>query len=78
MERFNGQTKKGLRSHTHPWANLDNRVRLRAQLEAVYLYYNLGDDIAASSGLNHNEGGLQIEKCKSDECMTYTSLKVHE
>ena len=44
MEHYCGYLQAGLRSHTHPWMNLNNRVLHKAYVEFVDVFYNLEGD----------------------------------
>lgn len=49
MERYCGYLQAGLRSKTHPWANLSNRVLHKAYIEQIDIFYNLDDQLHISS-----------------------------
>ena len=44
MERYCGRLQAGLRSRTHPWMNLNNRVLHKAYLEYTDVFYGLEDE----------------------------------
>ena len=43
MECYCGHLQAGLRSHSHPWMNLNNRVLHKAYVEFTDVFYNLED-----------------------------------
>lgn len=49
MERYCGYLQAGLRSRSHPWANLNNRILHKAYLEQIDVYYGLEDDLTITS-----------------------------
>jgi hypothetical protein len=49
MERYCGYLQAGLRSRSHPWANLNNRVLHKAYLDQIDIYYDLEDDLTITS-----------------------------
>ena len=69
MERYCAYLQAGLRSRSHPWANLTNRILHKAYLEQIDLYYGLEDDLAITS----NELELQRGERVFDECGFYLS-----
>jgi hypothetical protein len=48
MERYCGYLQASLRSHVHPWTNLNHRVLHKAYLEVIDVFYGL-KDIASKS-----------------------------
>lgn len=67
MERYCGYLQAGLRSRTHPWANLNNRLLHKAYLEQIDIYYDLQDDltITSSSSKDVKRGEKIFERCRS-------------
>jgi hypothetical protein len=65
MERYCAYLQAGLRSRSHPWANLNNRVLHKAYLEQIDLYYGLEDDLTVTSK------ELQRGERVFDECGFY-------
>ena len=49
MEHYCGYLQAGLRSRSHPWANLNNRVLHKAYLDQIDIYYDLEDDLTITS-----------------------------
>jgi hypothetical protein len=43
MERYCGYLQAGLRSHSHPWMNLNNRILHKAYMEFTDIFYGLED-----------------------------------
>ena len=43
MERYCGYLKAGLRSHSHPWMNLNNKILHKAYMEFTDVFYGLED-----------------------------------
>jgi hypothetical protein len=64
MERYCGYLNVGLRSRTHPWANLNNRVLHKAYLDQIDIYYDLENDLKITSG--HH---LSPQEKVFDECV---------
>ena len=65
MERYCGYLQAGLRSRTHPWANLNNRLLHKAYLEQIDIYYDLQDDLTttSSTGMDLKRGEKIFEEC---------------
>lgn len=49
MERYCGYLQSGLKSPSQPWANLNNRILHKAYLEQIDIYYDLEDELKATS-----------------------------
>ena len=49
MERYCGYLQAGLRSKSHPWANLNNRVLHKAYIEQIDIYFNLDNELNITS-----------------------------
>jgi hypothetical protein len=49
MERYCGYLQAGLRSRTHPWTNLNNRILHKAYLEIIDIFYGLEDESTIAS-----------------------------
>jgi len=64
MERYCGYLQAGLRSRTHPWANLNNRLLHKAYLEQIDIYYDLQDDLTITSSTDLKRGEKIIEGCR--------------
>ena len=67
MECYCGYLQAGLRSHTHPWANLNNRLLHKAYLEQIDIYYDLQDDLTITSFTGLKRGEKIIEGCTFPE-----------
>ena len=67
MEHYCGYLQAGLRSCTHPWANLNNRLLHKAYLEQIDIYYNLQDDLTITSSTDLKRGEKIIEGCRFPE-----------
>ena len=73
MERYCGYLQAGLRSRTHPWANLNNRLLHKAYLEQIDIYYDLQDDLTITSSTGLKRGEKIIEGCR---CLKY--ILIHD
>ena len=58
MERYCAYLQAGLRSRSHPWANLNNCVLHKAYLEQIDLYYGLEDDLTTTGT------SKELQRCK--------------
>ncbi|KAJ7266112.1 hypothetical protein C8J57DRAFT_1469942 [Mycena rebaudengoi] len=68
MERYCGFLKAGLRSKTHPWANLNNRITNYAYLEQIGARYDLTDELAIFG--HRSEGSSRSEKIEEGYPLT--------
>jgi hypothetical protein len=73
MERYCGYLQAGLRSRSHPWANLSNRVLHKAYLEQIDLYYDLENDLTITSK-NLRKGERVFEGCEFFSSATLRTL----
>ena len=64
MERYCGYLQAGLRSRTHPWANLNNKLLHKAYLEQIDIYYDLQDDLTITSSAELKRGEKTIRGCR--------------
>jgi hypothetical protein len=71
MERYCGYLQAGLRSRTHPWANLNNRLLHKAYLEQIDIYYDLQDDLTITSSTDLKRGEKIFEGCRFPEYLRY-------
>ena len=65
MERYCGYLQAGLRSQSHPWANLSNRVLHKAYLDQIDMYYDLDDDLTITSPKDLGRGEKVFDDCWS-------------
>lgn len=63
MERYCGYLQAGLRSRSHPWANLSNRVLHKAYLDQIDVYYDLDDDLTITSSKDLRRGEKVLDNC---------------
>jgi hypothetical protein len=64
MERYCGYLQAGLKSRTHPWANLNNRVLHKAYLEQIDIYYDLQDGLTITSSTDLKRGEKIFDMCR--------------
>ena len=69
MERYCGYLQAGLRSRSHPWANLNNRILHKAYLDQIDIYYDLEDDLTITSKSKDLRRGEKV----FDDCQFYCS-----
>lgn len=67
MERFCGHISRAIHSKRYPWAEIDNYVKYRAQLQIITLKYELGDQLNFGKirSSSSSETSLRIEGCTS-------------
>lgn len=63
MERYCGYLQAGLRSRSHPWANLTNRVLHKAYIAQIDVYYDLDDDLTITSSKDLGRGEKVFDDC---------------
>jgi hypothetical protein len=70
MERYCGYLQAGLRSRSHPWANLSNRILHKAYLEQIDMYYDLEDDLTITSK-DFRRGEKVFDGCEFHSSILY-------
>ena len=74
MERYCGYLQAGLRSRSHPWANLNNRVLHKAYLDQIDIYYDLEDDLTITSEPKDLRRGEKVfDDCQFHFLLFYAS-----
>jgi len=64
MERYCGYLQAGLRSQTHPWANLNNWILHKAYLEQINIYYNLDNDLKITASAHISQCEKVFDDCE--------------
>jgi hypothetical protein len=64
MERYCGYLQAGLRSKTHPWANLNNRVLHKAYIEQIDIFYNLDKELNITSNRHLSKYEMVFDQCE--------------
>ena len=64
MERYCGYLQAGLRSKTHPWANLNNRVLHKAYIEQIDIFYNLDKELNNTANHHLSKYEKVFDQCK--------------
>ena len=64
MERYCGYLQAGLRSKSHPWANLNNRVLHKAYIEQIDIYYNLDNELNSTSNRHLSQYEKVFDQCE--------------
>ena len=70
MERYCGYLQAGLRSWSHPWANLNTHILHKAYLEQIDEYYGLEDDLTITSK-DLCRGEKVFDRCKFNSIVFY-------
>ena len=75
MERYCGYLQAGLRSKTHPWANLNNWVLHRAYIEHIDINFNL-DNKGNITRLSRYE--KVFDECELSFCQEILNFRTDE
>ena len=64
MERYCGYLQAGLRSKTHPWGNLNNRVLHKAYIEQIDIFFDLENEIKITSNGRLSQYEKIFDQCE--------------